>query len=1506
MKSLRVLLVLSCLVVLEAPAQQLETQQLDPQDLQRLVADGQHELAARKVVEELRHLRSIPTEAERALLQQAAGLNLTDIVAAMEQPPNNSPHEVRRTYALMLGELGKRAEALPLLRVLAAEQPADLTLRAELLLAMPFHEQLANLTLTSNGQSDEQLMRWWFSKRPNPREQAITTYLQTSELLAGFLERLDPSLAEGRDLSWVNQEAWTLAGTNNFADVGVNPLSVSPQRFSTMYGPTPGAARLEVARRLFRAMLRHDQTCQQAFQLMYACRMPLIITPEQLDQAALDALSLGMRHQSDQAGNRGRGRRDGGWSMFAENFGYQRGTVVAMDYLVQRSARDKTTNPFTEESLAGFSAANPQDAELLNALLKVVNEPGMAAFDSWRSHVMQEQISMDSQLLMLARLAIFKQRTDLLDATAELANRRVLKQRDYSEHATYQAMALPITTRDGLAAKTQAIEHRVRGLLGSPEVWKTYLETSAGRSSPDTNLRLKAFQSFGESLSSDATSSVAMARFVAKNNLGMLAPVNLQRIMTLTEGPTPDALHEWLEAGLLTFGPELVLGLTRHDSSSILETAANSLQSVYEGPRLELMNSLAQTAEPQLFAARLLQARFTKQPELAFAELEHQSKALSQWPELARADLARILRKWFGDACNTAGETTRNLLAQSQQDTLAAARNQARNYLQTGMPRGFNQRAPDIAFTSMMRCLIANDLVLATDVWLKAIDCYSVPPDGPLRGQTIETLYSSLLGSGELPFNELVAFIHQLEARRPGTINAVPWHNYSNTANNSLHAFEAQCKRNQVQTTPGLSDIPRTCADALEELARSTPQEAMPILLGLYGMADSSYLDTYVGDSLIQSTSELTEWLQGDFRQRHPELARVARLSVMTGRTVVLTDTYRKELQEDLATFLTDNQIPVGLRFATLVKVMNRPQVGTWIDTPKCSEAYARLLAQQLAADVQGLGAFVTRFANSFESSSPADAAHVLAAAQAMLRRQSNASALPIPARTLLLLAIHAEQNEEVENLMLHSAKELTGDLDLAIRLWRGNHGAMAASLIAEADAYHQQTLRDPEWADYSNDQLFFTRRTETSLPDWLETIKDPSQRFRVECLICAARDATGAQAPVQPLRKRLAALVTRFPNEAPQSRSARNEVLLAVGSEGTVAAPLAKDYVEAVGQRTFASLAVSSQGVTNPKVENVMIRRAMQFTLEETGDAWLFVRQVEAICATVTGREPTRDQKDQAYEALRNWLAQYSALLLRRMVELPPDQRAQLAEQALRVAKSLMVLGHSNLYDLAATLAIASQAAAGDGGAVERWAESLSPDLNKYVLSFGLGYGMTNLHQPPLMNEEFRHSRRALLLAILNDAGTTARALANMGENDTSDINHYVSTFRVRPESGGLFDPSDIIAVIDVIPDTNPYRAEFLIMKAEVMKSQGAAPEDMINVYELAQTVAGKDARMNDVVRVYRAHYLAAKAGSMEDAVTLAKQVNPDHLTANQKTRLQWIFDHANKGKMPDEPKKN
>jgi len=106
------------------------------------------------------------------------------------------------------------------------------------------------------------------------------------------------------------------------------------------------------------------------------------------------------------------------------------------------------------------------------------------------------------------------------------------------------------------------------------------------------------------------------------------------------------------------------------------------------------------------------------------------------------------------------------------------------------------------------------------------------------------------------------------------------------------------------------------------------------------------------------------------------------------------------------------------------------------------------------------------------------------------------------------------------------------------------------------------------------------------------------------------------------------------------------------------------------------------------------------------------------------------------------------------------------------------------------------------------------------------------------------------------------------------------------------------------MIPEKNPNRAEFLLAQAEVMIAQGATPEEVFKIHELAQSVAGNDAKVAAVVRVYRAHYLSCKKGRMMEAVELAQQVNQDHLTTGQKRRLQWVLDHAAKIKTPDAPK--
>jgi hypothetical protein len=497
-------------------------------------------------------------------------------------------------------------------------------------------------------------------------------------------------------------------------------------------------------------------------------------------------------------------------------------------------------------------------------------------------------------------------------------------------------------------------------------------------------------------------------------------------------------------------------------------------------------------------------------------------------------------------------------------------------------------------------------------------------------------------------------------------------------------------------------------------------------------------------------------------------------------------------------------------------------------------------------------------------------------------------------------LAIRAGNAEEVTRLVRAGGAGLRGNLNLTLQLWQGKHDQAAVSLIARPGEYHQG-IRERLTPDSSSreNQLRFTREIEAALPDWLTTIADPAQRFRVECLISAAPDAVGDLAPQRPLGERLAALVGRFPAEAPQVRVSRHEILTALGSEGSAATPLADEYVKAIGKQTLAQLmAVRNSSSENPAerdaaiVTETLIRRAMQFTLEKSGDASLMLQQFEALHAASAG-----DQGSRAYEMMRPLAPWYAALLVRRIVELPAAERSLPARQALAYARMLLEWPRLSCGELAVALAVASQAAAGDGAALGRWLDELPPNVRANYATWDkgqIGYRMRNLKQPPLCGKEYDKSRRALLAAILIDTATMERQMAGEEARKYAwDTQVYLLTFG-NTQNGGIFTDDDVIAAIDMVPANHPYRAEFLVKKATLIEKGGGTPEEILKVYDAAETAAGGDAKLVDVVRGYRVWYLGKGQQRYDEAVAIAKTINLDHLSKRQQVLVQQILGRA------------
>jgi hypothetical protein len=934
---------------------------------------------------------------------------------------------------------------------------------------------------------------------------------------------------------------------------------------------------------------------------MYTTRVALETPAEALDQAALAAVALSLRLKPDPDENPGYGgynRTQALWVWRTAggegNSGSPpEGGLDPMTYLMRQAAEGRGTNPFTPVLLDDLAKSDPEQAKSLAAFLKLVDTPGVEAFAAWRDSVRNTPDAGCGMLLTITRLAIFKRRADLLDAAMDCACELALdkKSSQYGNRpGVAEVLALLVSNGNDLPARTRVIERIARRLLGPPQAWELYADATRDQSPQAIQMRLAYFNAFCQACPRDAGSRVALARFVAANRLVALDSFDLGEALlrNQTRNDAEATVKLWNDCGVLWPGPELVGNNSRDNESSLLEALESAVRNMSEEPRKKMTEALVTMEGDERFWARILGAWLAKTPDVAFGELERNAGAIGKWPEPFRRNLARIILKWFPTAEKSAGKFTRGLLAETSKQALAEARTLAQGYLKNGFPADFRPGESERVIRVMMRRLIAGDPALAAKLWSKALLHFDQPQFAASSGsygnnrtarQYANTNLMNMLGNQAMPLARLAEFISLLEKDRAGNSHCL-LDSGGGHLHRSLGEFIERGKEGFVtdKAVTGLPVADRPLAGALVALARTTPRELLPLMAAFY-LADSSNR-SYSSEA---ARVTLKDWTRKELRPLSPDLAKVSLLALQSYHPKPFADDEKQELREAFATYAKDVRVPAGLRFNTLYQLMQQRDIYSWVDEPGCATAFMDLLATGTPESLMNSSEWLIRFAQ-LKSLAPADAARLLTVIKTSLdklNRSGGSKETALKFNLMLCgLAIRAGNAEEVTRLVLAGGDGLRGNLDLAIQLWQGHHDQAAVSLIARPGEYHQGT-RERQASGSSNNKenpLRFTREIEAALPGWLATIPDPGQRFRVECLIAAAPDAAGDLAPQRPQGERLAALVARFPAEAPQARVARNEMLTAMGSEESAAAPRDAEYVKALGQLALAEAATLAQ----------------------------------------------------------------------------------------------------------------------------------------------------------------------------------------------------------------------------------------------------------------------------------------------------------------------------------------
>jgi tetratricopeptide (TPR) repeat protein len=1484
--------------------------------LAKLMADGKRETAARKLLTEIRRLKSTSNAINNPgysnyELNQAqeliTSLKLQDEMMKISVPPDGAGYNSRRDYAMLLASMKKNDLALPLLRTLAAEKKDDMEVSASLLMAMPKEEQKTFVMTLSDGKFDADRIGTWFNSILE-KDDKYEALMANAGLLVLFLEKLPPSFEVDRNLSWVNYTAKDLFRESEPNDAKLRPLLVAGNP-SVKIDQERTKARDALVLRLYRAMLSHPQTSEQGFILIHAASTGLAIPEAELDAAALAAFSLGARMKEDPemamryGGNAAQLR----WLMRTQSGGSRSsgepgGGLDPMAYLLSRSAQVKNLDPFTPEFLAELTKSDPDKARMLEDCVRITSAQGVSAFQKWKDAPPAEPATAKAQFLSLTRLAALKNRADILDAVLDFACSKTPVEDQRNPYGNVlgnqDVQHLLVSSAKDLPARTRIIDRITRHLLGPPEAWELYGKLDENRSVYALQMRRQLYQYFCQGLSGNIDTSVALARFVAEHRLGKMADIDLRSNLGQGARNADPAVtaKSWLASGIFAPGPALI-GSSDDDGKTLIESLEGASDYMNDDAEKKLGEILLKTEGDNRFWARVFGAVFTAKPDVAIAEINSNAATITKWPESDRSAFARWVIMKFPTAEKSAADPIKRLLAQSRKTGNSEMLKLAETYLKDGFPEDFQPYSLDEKLGGMMRSLLTDNPELASKLWLKLQENFHNKSSGynsssngfnKTAVQYVNSDLLDVLDDGNFPISGLAVFMHQMEKAKPGSTFGFFEFGNSYYFDQIFDKYRSRSKAT-LEADKSLASLKpnlRSFAGTFMSLGNDTPPEARPMLAALF-LEDALYSSPSI-DS--ESKGQLRKWSRETLVKLDPALAHAAFIMLAPSSSNEIQDPLKANLRDSFRAILANAEIPAGLRVHILSMITQRSNPPIWNIDPEWHATVAGLLpicAENPACwQSSQITALFLKFAEH-SSVKPEAAAKLLAAIKANMPEISRSDpddARETISRILIMLAIRSGNAEELDKQIKGSADVHRGVISMIFQLWKSGQNAAAVSLLARPGEHHQGMQAVLKAVSVGGTTLMvFSNETETAMPGWLASIPDAGQRFRMECLISSWPDGWKERAPKINRAARIAALVKRFATEAPKPRVSRNECLALLSREPESAIPLAAEYKESVGKQTLLGLVPLREGSeSSPEVNTTYVTQALIFMTIQAmmvtdGNADYAISQLTLFDPMTMG-----DLKDETFNMLFVVSPWFSEIMLARMAELPPEKRKVFGPQALEIFKHLYLHHEKRGKYTWKVFGLASQALVGDGAAASRMAETL-PEWHKNnyrtLEQSLLDNELTRLFKSASFKGETNRARRmALLEAVLTDAEASRVLIPHI-----TRLPYLISNQALTKE--------ELISAIDAIPETQPHRAEYLCGKAEIISWKNGTPEETLAAFDAAQAAAGTDAKMLDFIKAYRVMHIDRRMKKPEDALEIAKTIQLDQLPEKERKSIEAIL---------------
>ena len=1475
------------------------------EDAARLAKDGKREAAARLLLASLRQMATNPNasyETDR-LMQSAKSLKLEKEMVRLSAPAGEASFKRRRDHALLLISLEQKTEAEPLLRKLAEEKPDDLMVKTALYSVLKPEEQLKQANELAKGEFDEEMISTLFASWTGGN--SASKRLDGLEAMTGLIENLEPSFKNDRNLSWVNYMMAQIV-SDDYLDVQLTPLFKKPGE-GTEYHKEQSQRRVDLCKRMFRAMVRHPQTAEQGFVLLSGTREILGATTEELDAAALAAMRLVIRLEPPPTNRRYYSNRRGYlWSWMRGNGSSSGGNTpqgsMPSAWLTQRAAEGKVMEPYDKKFLLGLAKEGGDWAKTIETCEAIVAAPGVEKFEEWKKGAADRAQQATVELEWISRAAAAAKRDDLRAAVEDFMC-EALRQGNYDSQAFGQELVRPVEEAKDPAARTAVLHRLATKILGPEEAWPLYAEIrNSNVYLQGPNQRLSAFQNLWSGFNGNEVTAVCAMRFAAGHGLPSFGTLNWYQIL---EGPGNGmpAASRLLNAGFFAPGPDAVANPKDGNSKSMLDHGLGRLKQ--RDGSAKLGEELVKVEGADRFWARIFGAVLANKPEVAYAELDRQAAVIDKWSRADRENLWSFIATWLPEAPEKASAPVRRELAENLKQGDTEAKKKAEEYLKDGLPQNIRPYSSDGEIHPLIGRLVSGNPELAAKLWDKCLDQmgansqgwssssggFSTSAESYGHAQLLEFLLNGK--TSLLDFcGFLSAFGKQPSAGRIGQYE-------SNFIYYLDRIFQNEAKRREVEIKKiKLPEGLPSDAGLYTLLAKETPAELRGIM-GALVISRMRYQNSW--NYQAGWREKLSAWTDGELKKADAGFANAVKLAVLSASGNHLEDAGKPALRASFAAFVADPGIPAGLKYNTLVALLSKS--ADPLDDPACAKAMADFLCTYLTPDrpwanyssVPSLGRFA-----GWKSLSTEDAKRLITVFEKSRVDFASGSGDDDKARGSitamnLSLALRAGDAASIAKAA-RAGSGVRGRIDLAVKLWQGGLGDSAKLLIARPGEFHQGVKalvldEKPE----SLQLPAFSKEIEVALSEWLKVIEDPSQRFRVECLVSCLPDAKDAAAPAVKRPERLAALAKRFTAEAPKPRVSRLEALAAIAVEPASAASLETEF-EALTRGTDLGAVVIVTANANQNgspldreeqaVMEALLRRTIQCQLERTGDASGLIKQVESIQVIAGG-----NNQYYAGQQMDRFFDSQVTLFIRRIHELEGDKKKAAAAQALKLCEVLLGFDSRDMQRDAIALGIMSQLAGGDGSAFDRWLEGLPPDTRKRYdevrKRHSLAQAFPTIHEPALIDAAYEKPRRELLTAMLTDPATLKR-----------EITHPTALSGLMDSKA--FTREDIFAVVDALPAEHPMKAKFLTEKAGIIGWRTDQKDEAIKGFDAADAAAqaSGDAKSIAYARAYRAKWTVDRQKKPAEAAAIAKEIKLDDLDEKERKWMQDLIKKAEEKK--------